>query len=559
MAWWRDAKFGMFIHWSLPSVYAGEWKGKRSGGDWLMFREKASVGEYAEAAKRFNPVNFNADEWVALAKAGGMKYIVITSKHHDGFTMFPSKASAFNLHDATPFKRDVFAELSAACRKAGLKFGVYYSQAQDWHHAGGYQPTVKWHGENGSEPGEAWDPAQEGDHGDYVKNVAAVHVRELVENYHPDILWWDYPTLMPEESIKALREPLAKLPNIISNSRLGNGVKGDFWVFERHVPDDKIAGRDWESCGTMNDSWGYVRQDKNYKSAGTMVKNLVEIVSKGGNFLLNVGPDATGTIPPEQVELTRQIGGWLHGREETIYGTTNVPLTWQPDNQWLVAKGETCYLHMFDWKRGPARLPGLVTELASATTFTGGERLAIGKDPEGFTTIAVPAKPDALDTVVVLKFKGPMKTTPVVAECWPEENGTIAAPAINAALAGKLKLGGDAPNKFIWGWWTEATDQPTWKLMVPPGGGEYSVELTYGCADKDAGSSFEIVAGDSKIRTTLQGTGSEKTKKRATVPGLLRLPGGPQTLTLIPLAIINGNPKGNSLQLRDITLTPVKK
>jgi alpha-L-fucosidase len=555
MRWWREARYGLFIHWSLSSVYAGEWKGKPSGGDWLMNAAKAPVAEYAEGAKRFNPVNFNADEWVALAKANGMKYIVITAKHHDGFTMFPSKASGFNIHDATPFKRDPMGELAAACRKEGIKFGIYYSQAQDWHHAGGYKATAKWRpGGIGSEPGVSWDPAQDGDPIAYVNNVAAVHVREIVEKYKPDVLWWDYPTIMPEESVKALRAPLADLPNVIVNNRLGNGVKGDFATFEFSIPEDKTIGRDWETCTNMNKSWGYRRLDLAYRPVSDLLREFIEIMSRGGNYLLNIGPDSTGTIPDQQKERISKIGNWLKQNGEFVYGTSAVKIGWQPKNQWLVSKDGAYYLHVTGWSHQAARLPGLSTEVISATTTTG-ESLAVAKDGEGITTIAPPAHPDSLGTIVILKLAGPLETKPSRPECLPRQNGSFVLSATDAELPAKVRIG-YVNSKAVLRGWESLSQVPAWKLMVPPeGAGDYTVNLAYSCEEADAGSKFEMVTGESKLSGSVQSTGDMKTLKRIEISGVLRLKAGPQMLSMTPLSLA----KGSIMNLSEVTLTPVKK
>src|SRR5947208_6667102 len=198
LAWFRDAKYGLFIHWGLYSIPAGEWKGRRSLGlgEWIMFRTPVPVKDYEQLASQFNPIKFNADEWVALAKEAGMKYIVITSKHHDGFAMFHSTASPYNIYDATPFKRDPLRELAAACRKDGIKLGFYYSEAQDWHHPGG-----------AAAKGGHWDPAQEGSMDDYIDKIAVPQVKELLSNYGPlGVLWWDTPVGMnPERVAKFLQ------------------------------------------------------------------------------------------------------------------------------------------------------------------------------------------------------------------------------------------------------------------------------------------------------------------------------------------------------------------
>src|SRR3954469_2243081 len=290
LEWFREAKYGLFIHWGLYALPAGEWNGKRSPGlgEWVMLRSAVPVKDYEKLATRFNPVKFNADEWVKLAKNAGMKYIVITSKHHDGFAMFKSNASAFNIVDATPFKRDALKELAAACQKHGIKLGLYYSQAQDWHHPGGAARRGR------------WDPAQEGDMTDYIKQIAVPQVKEILTNYGPiAVLWWDTPDnppfMMTRERADLLA-PLLKLqPGIITNNRLGGGYMGDTETPENRVPATGYP-RDWEACMTMNGTWGFKSWDNNWKSPEQLLRNLIDIASKGGNYLLNVGPTPQGEI-----------------------------------------------------------------------------------------------------------------------------------------------------------------------------------------------------------------------------------------------------------------------
>src|SRR3954466_14751347 len=285
MKWWREARFGMFIHWGIYSVPAGVHKGKEMGpriGEWIQQEMKIPVAEYAEYAQQFNPVKFDGDAWVRLAKEAGMKYIVITSKHHDGFAMFKSAASPFNIVDATPYHRDPLKELAAACQREGIKLGFYYSQAQDWHHAGGAARRGR------------WDPAQEGDMTEYIKNIAVPQVREILTKYGPiAVLWWDTPDnppfMMTRERADLLA-PLLKLqPGIITNNRLGGGYMGDTETPENRVPATGYP-RDWELCMTMNDTWGFKSYDTNWKSGEQLIRQLVDTASKGGNLLLNVGP-----------------------------------------------------------------------------------------------------------------------------------------------------------------------------------------------------------------------------------------------------------------------------
>ena len=317
MAWWREAKFGMFIHWGIYSVPAGTWKDKQIGGigEWIMNSGKIPVKDYAEFAGKFNPVKFDADKWVSVAKKAGMKYIVITSKHHDGFAMFHSKATPYNIYDATPFKRDPLKELAAACKKQGIRLGFYYSQAQDWHHPGG------------AAAGGHWDKAQDGSMDEYLRKIAVPQVREILSNYGPvAVLWWDTPYDMTKERAEMLLPALKLQPGIIMNNRLGGGYEGDTETPEQEIPATGFpGGRDWETCMTMNDTWGFKSYDHNWKSTETLIRMLADIASKGGNFLLNVGPTSEGLIPEPSVERLTAVGTWMDVNGESIYGTSASP------------------------------------------------------------------------------------------------------------------------------------------------------------------------------------------------------------------------------------------
>ena len=309
MAWWHEARFGMFIHFGLYAVPAGEWNGKKIPGigEWIMNRAKISVKDYEKLAERFNPVKFDAEEWVELAKEAGMKYIVITSKHHDGFAMYHSKASPYNIVDATPFDRDPLKELSEACGKHGIKLGFYYSQAQDWHHPGG--------------AGNTWDremPRVSME--EYLREKAAPQVREILTEYGDiAILWWDTPRNMTKERADMLRPLIELMPGLITNNRLGGGYPGDYDTPEQYIPGGGSGDRDWETCMTMNDTWGFKSYDHNWKSTEDLIRKLADIVSKGGNFLLNVGPTAEGLIPEPSVARLKEIGKWLKVNGDSIY------------------------------------------------------------------------------------------------------------------------------------------------------------------------------------------------------------------------------------------------
>mgnify|MGYP002347116080 CR=1 FL=1 len=261
MEWWREARFGMFIHWGVYSVPAGSHNGGRIGGDsaWIMRHAKIPLDVYRSYANQFNPVKYDPDAWVKLAKDAGMKYVVITAKHHDGFALFDSKVTDWDVVDATPYGKDLLKPLAAACHEQGMKLGLYYSQTQDWYHKGGAMIGFR------------WDPKQEGNMDEYIRNIAVPQVKEILSNYGPiAVLWWDTPYWM---TIKRATEfhPLAALqPGLITNNRLAMDFRGDITTPEQKIPANGIPGRDWEVCMTMNKTWGYKSCDDNWKSTGAL-------------------------------------------------------------------------------------------------------------------------------------------------------------------------------------------------------------------------------------------------------------------------------------------------
>jgi alpha-L-fucosidase len=396
MSWWRDARFGMFIHWGVYSVPAR--------GEWVMYNEKIPVAEYEKFPPQFNPVNFNATEWVRIAKSGGARYIVITSKHHDGFCMWDSRVSTYDIMDATPFKRDVLRELADACKKEGIRLCFYHS-IMDWHH-----PDAK---------GERFP--------EYRDKYLKPQLEELIKNYAPlGVLWFDGQWIAEwdEEQGRALYTELRKLqPDLIINNRIGKGRNdpgvaeiGDFGTPEQYIPTDELGGFDWESCMTMNDHWGYAAKDSNWKSVGTLVNNLVDIASKGGNYLLNVGPTAKGEIPQESVARLQAIGRWLKVNGESIYGTTASPFEatpWGRSTQKILPDGRRrLYLHIFDWpKSGMLMVQSLGSDPDKAVLLgSNGGPLTFRRAGDTLL-VTLPARPsDTLAAVVALEFPGRILT-----------------------------------------------------------------------------------------------------------------------------------------------------
>ncbi len=335
MAWWRDARFGMFIHWGLYALPAGEWNGQPVAGigEWIMDRANIPVKDYEALAKQFNPARFNAAEWVRIAKDAGAKYIVITSKHHDGFCLFATETTDWDVVDATPYGKDLLAPLAAECRKQGLKFCTYYS-IMDWHHPAQYRGSDKHYNPTKMHEGRKTE------YMDYMK----AQMKDLFRSCDPEVLWFDgeWPDWYTEADARELYAYLRKLkPQLIINNRIGKGRKGmdglsgekyagDFGTPEQQIPATGIPGVDWESCMTMNDTWGFKKNDHNWKSVETLTRNLIDIASKGGNYLLNVGPTAAGEIPAASVERLAGIGQWMKANGESIYATKASPFAKTP-------------------------------------------------------------------------------------------------------------------------------------------------------------------------------------------------------------------------------------
>ncbi|MEP6746947.1 MAG: alpha-L-fucosidase [Bacteroidota bacterium] len=403
MDWWKDAKFGMFIHWGVYSVPAGIYQGQqvKGIGEWIMNTAKIPVAVYQLYAKEFNPVKYDPEAWVRMAKNAGMKYIVITSKHHDGFALFDSKVTDWDVVDASPYGKDLLKPLVAACHKEGIKIGFYYSQAQDWHHPGG------------AASGGHWDKDQEGDFDAYLDKIALPQVKEILSNYGGlDIVWWDTPQNMTAERAQKFLELTGEYPNLIMNNRLGGGYNGDTETPEQFVPATGFPGRNWESCMTMNDTWGYKSDDNNWKSSKMLIQQLVDVVSKGGNMLLNVGPTSLGEIPLASIERLDTIGKWIKTNHESLYGTAASPF---PYLSWgrCTRKKQKLFLHIFDYPaNGVLAVPVsnkihevyFLAEPAKRLHFTA---------VNGRVLIRLPSKVlDTVNTVVVMKFEGSPSVAP---------------------------------------------------------------------------------------------------------------------------------------------------
>jgi alpha-L-fucosidase len=409
MKWWREARFGLFIHWGLYAIPAGEWKGETNHAEWILETAQIPVEQYEQFALQFNPTAFSAAQWVKYAKDAGMKYIVITSKHHDGFCLFDSKHTDYDVIDATPFKRDVLKELAEECRRQGLKMCFYHS-IMDWHHPD-YLPRRAW--EARSSEGADFER-----YVDYMKKQVA----ELLTHYGElGVLWfdgeWEY-TWEEERGRDLYAHVRSFQPGIIVNNRVGKGRAGmagtydpetsvgDFGTPEQEIPATGLD-YDWETCMTMNDHWGFNKNDNNWKSEEDLIRKLVDIASKGGNFLLNVGPTAEGMFPRPSVERLQAMGKWLNVNGESIYGTKASlfeSLKWGRST----TKPNKLYFHVFDWPGdGKLIVPGLITSVKSAYLLDGPNTELEATLYPDLTVISVPEKaPDPIVSVICCDFDG---------------------------------------------------------------------------------------------------------------------------------------------------------
>jgi alpha-L-fucosidase len=416
LSWFREAKYGLFIHWGLYAIPAGEWKGKRSLGlgEWIMNRSQIPVREYEALAAQFNPVKFDADAWVQLAQDAGMKYIVITSKHHDGFAMFKSNVSNYNVVDATPFKRNVLKELADACARRGMRLGFYYSQSQDWHELNG--------------AGNTWDfgPDEKKDYDQYLRGKAEPQVRELLTGYGPvALIWFDTPRMMTGDRAQRFADIVRSLqPNTLIDGRLG--TEGDYRSTGDNVIPSDASAEAWETPATINDTWGYRKDDTNWKSPGQIVFKLVDIVSKGGNYLLNVGPMADGTIPQPSQDILRTVGRWLKVNGEAIYGADSTPFGEElgepsakgakdvrgaplvyPQTEWrITTKPGKLYFTFFSEPRAPFPMPAMKNAVKRAYQLADGTPVNVtSENGRVYLNINRPIL-DPMATTVVVEIEG---------------------------------------------------------------------------------------------------------------------------------------------------------
>lgn len=518
MAWWREAKFGVFIHWGVYAVPAGIHNGKEVPGigEWIMLRARIPVADYRAYAKDFTASKYDPEAFAELIKEAGARYTVITSKHHDGFALYPSAVTDWDAVDSSPAGRDLLAPLAAAVRQRDIRFGLYFSQAQDWVHPGGAKAEMK--------EGEGWDPAHDGDFDEFLRDIAVPQTREILLRYQPDILWWDTPAWMTTERARPLAELVPLSPGLITNNRLGGDFPGDTETPEQFVPATGFPGRDWEACMTMNDTWGYKSNDQNWKTPAELIQTLVDCVSKGGNFLLNLGPTPEGEIPAPSIERMKAIGAWMRKNGEAIYGTTASPfhkLDWGRCTKRLKDDGGTLFLHVFEWPAdGQLDVPGLRSKITAASLLDGGAKLEFSTTDAGLR-IKLPAnQPDPSASVIAVEFTGALTVEQLLPG--PLADGSIELPAaiadIHNHVLAQARIDGRGDEARVTGW-TRELISVSWDFQAKSPG---RFELTASHSGPESANKAGLQLG--KTHQAIEFPASPAGQRANTVLGVVEIP-----------------------------------
>jgi alpha-L-fucosidase len=479
--------------------------------------------------------------------------MVITAKHHDGFALFPSAVSEWDISDATPYGKDLIGPLADAARKEGLKFGLYYSQAQDWVHPGGAKSRFE-------EP-QGWDPAQVGTMESYLDTIAVPQVREILTRYRPDILWWDTPRWMNQERANRLIPLIGLVPGIIHNDRLGGDYQGDTETPEQHIPATGFPDRDWEVCMTMNDTWGYKSYDENWKSTETLIQKLCDIVSKGGNFLLNIGPKADGTIPQASIDRLEEVGAWMAVNGESIYGTTASPFgrfPWGRSTVKFRDDGATVYLHVFDWPAdGKLRVPGFGSEPESIRLLATGERLNFDRfapgDDKGISVHVPAGAPDPHASVIRIEVSGGSDFEEILPGQLPDGRLmlTPGMAELHSSYSGRLALETISGKENIKNWDAHSA-WVGWRFRVTkPGVFTLQSEVA---AEEDSKLTAQL-NDEAKIDVAIARTGQEKTFVPMKLGTLKVETPGVYELQIRPA----GRDTWNPIRLRAVEMVPENK
>lgn len=511
--WFKDGKFGMFIHWGPYSILGGGWQGQRiEQGDiaeWIMQRFQIPVEDYRRIAATFDPTGFDAREWVSMAKKTGMKYIIITAKHHDGFAMYDSGVSDYNIVDYTPFKRDPLRELSVACADAGIKFCVYYSHREDWEHPYAY--------------GNFWDfkTSQTNldtmDHPElfrrYLDEKSIPQLKELLTTYGPlGIVWFDRGMYTQKQGREFVDLVHSLQPDCLVNGRVGHYDKellGDYQsMTDNGMP---IGGIEeyWETPQTLNETWGYSRFDNKWKTPEEVIRRMVTIVSKGGNYLLNVGPTGQGIIPAPSVKILQAVGEWMQQNSDSIYGTSPSPFPYEQSWGYCTRKGSRLFLHVFDWPENRLlNIKGLNNQIEKAYSLLDQEKVfEVDRHAADGITIGLPAAPlDGINSVIVLEIRGDPDIDPYIVE--QGEDDSVLLDYLSASTYGKAQKRfnrrGESGHFHISKMQTPE-DSVEWHVrMNTPG--TYYVDITYAARPGWENIHYIVEMGKERIKGTVRST-----------------------------------------------------
>ena len=554
--WWREAKFGMFIHWGIYSLPAGEWKGKKVTGyaEHLMRKEKISRNEYLDLAHQFNPVKFNAEEWILNAKKAGMKYFIITAKHHDGFALYDSEISDFDIAKQTPFKQDPMKDLAVAAKKHGIKFGFYYSHAFDWEHPDA--PGNDWEynnpggdkllgGANWYDTHPEWLPKAI----TYVNEKAIPQIKELLTKYHPDILWFDTPHKLPlSENIRILKAVREIDQNVVVNGRLVRNAAANFGDYkntaDRPAEFYPVTG-DWEAIPTTNESYGYHKYDSSHKTLRHFIQLLASAASRGGNLLMNIGPKGDGAFDDKDLSILNGMGKWMAKNGESIYGTVASPL---PLQSWGVStlKENKLYLHVFNWPAdGKLYIGGLLSAPKKAYSLADTSKIyPVRSGSSSDFHISVPEKaPDSINTVVILEWEGKLVTDSV--RLLAPNSKLDRLLAFDAKQKGKgFSYGDGKTNRYYVEGWKLKEQSLSWEFKSIKTA-DYKVRIKYLAPAGDAGGFYSLsLFKNSNEAVTLESrnqylvdTVSKNTEVVTRDLGIIRIKAGSHTLVIDPVSI----------------------
>lgn len=542
-AWWNTARFGLFIHWGVYSVPAGVHRGRHVAGasEWLMHAAKIPVAEYKQYAAGFDAAAYDADAWVRAAKDAGMGYVVITAKHHDGFALFDTKVNDWKA------ERDLLRPLVEGCRRAGLPIGFYYSQAQDWVNGG-------------AAFGGHWDPAQQRDFDDYLDSVAIPQIRELLTLYGQDVpalLWWDTPAEMtPERSARIAAAVEELRPGLLQNDRLGTEPgRGDFDTPEQRIPANRPA-RAWETCMTTNNSWGFNLHDREWKPPSVLIRQLGEVVSQGGNYLLNIGPRSDGTIPQESLDDLRAIGDWMHVNGDAIHGASAGPFPHRLPWGFATRSGDTVHLLVEQWPSdGRLAVPLLDAPRRIALPAAPGQSVDAELSADGLVLLLPHEAPDAALSVISLEFAAPPRLgfipprprPPVIPQ---PADGVVVLRAADAEIIGDHLALMTGTNPWL-GCWSHGDSHPLWRVSLHTAG-TYRVELDYAVPAHREGTLLDLAFGDQRLRVHVHGTGGWEEFVLLSAGEITLDPAEELPVRVLPVTV----PLGAVMNLRGVRLTP---